>query len=30
MKVSFKAFLDWDTDGGKDDMYFGKQEKVKP
>jgi hypothetical protein len=27
--VSFEGMLDWDSDGKKDDRYFGKQVKVK-
>lgn len=27
--ASFKALLDWDMDDRKDDLYFGKQKKVK-
>jgi hypothetical protein len=28
--ASFSAILDWDKDSKKDDIYFGKQVKVRP
>ena len=28
--ASFETMLDWDSDGKKDDKYFGRQIKVKP